>query len=64
MHGMIQTEGRLFVVEHFCVRYARLLNEEYAAANIHMHFLEGTFKKAIFFFQFSQGAQSLGTAPR
>ena len=52
MHGMIQTEGRLFVVEHFCVRYARLLNEENAAANIQMYVPEGTFKTAIFCFNF------------
>ena len=45
-HGMIQTEARLVIT----FRYACLPNWKYAAAKIHMHFLEGTFKETILFF--------------
>ena len=51
MLGMIwfrQTEARLFILWLF-FRYDCLPNWKYAAAKIHMHFLEGTFKEAIFF---------------
>ena len=48
MHGMIKTEARLFIL-WLLFRYACLPNWKYAAAKIHRHFLEGTFKEAIFF---------------
>ena len=61
MHGMIQTEARLFIL-WLLFRYASLPNWKHAAAKKHMHFLEGTFKKAIFL-PFSHDARSLGTGP-
>ena len=60
MHSMIQTEARLFIF-WLCFLYACLPNWKYAAAKIHMHFLEGNFKEAIFF-RFSRVARSLETA--
>ena len=60
MQGMIQTEqGHLWLL----FRYTCLSNWEYAAAKIHMHILEGTFKIAIFCL-FSHDACSLGTPLR
>ena len=49
MRCMIQTEARLFVVDHFCVtpvfelRVGMLL----LTFTFHMHFIEGTFKRAM-----------------
>ena len=60
MHGMIQTEARLFIL-WLLFRYACFPIWKYAAAKIHMHFLEDTFKET--FFLFSHDARSLGTAP-
>ena len=60
MHGMIQTEARLFIL--LIIFLLRLSSKLNAAVKIHMDFLEGTFNEAIFF-RFSHVARSLGIAP-
>ena len=44
--------ARSLVIMWLLFRYVCLPNWKYAAAKIHIHFLEGTFKEAMFYFYF------------
>ena len=62
MHGMIQTEARLFIsCDYFSV--TPVFGTESMLLLKLTHFLEGIFKEVIFLL-FSHYARSLGTAPR